>query len=81
MDSVPPARTMRDSPSAICCAAWTHGLEAGPAEPIHGERGCLDAATGAKAGMPREIDCVSRGLLRVADDHMIDVAGGDAAAD
>ena len=48
------------------------GLDAGAAEPVHGERGHLDGQPRLEADVAGAVDRVARGLQGVAHDHVVD---------
>ena len=55
-------------------------LHAGTAQAIDRERRNFHRHSGLKRHMPRAVDGISRGLLRVADHDVIDLGGPDAGA-
>ena len=55
-------------------------LHARAAEPVHGQCRSFDRQARAQPNMPRSIERVARGLLRVAEDDVIEVFGLDSRA-
>ncbi len=54
------------------------GLESRAAQPVHGERGRLDATSGTKRNVSREVAGVRRRLKDVAEKHLVDGVRRDA---
>jgi hypothetical protein len=55
------------------------GLEAGPAEPVHGDGARLDPEARLEGHVPGAVDGVRPGLEGVADHAVVEKRGGDAA--
>ena len=62
----------------LLCAV-DDGLEARPAEAVHGQRGRLDGEARLEADVPGAVDRVGAGLHHIADDHVSDGSLVDGA--
>ena len=55
-------------------------LQARPAQPVDGQPADLDREAGQQDGHPGDVAVVLAGLVRAAEDHVLDQAGVDAGA-
>ena len=56
------------------------GLHAGAAEPVDGERGSFNGEASAQADVAGAVESITRGLLSVSENGVIEFAGGEAGA-
>ena len=80
IDSTPPARMMSASPASIARDPWITASTAEPHRRLTVTPGTVDGKPGEQRAEARDVAVVFAGLVRVAEDDVVDAGRVDAGA-